>query len=82
MSQEFSSAFSITPTANTNFQYSKPLHGIYIGSAGNVNVRVQDKNGAINAVTFTSVPAGKTLKLKIYAVLSANTTASNIVGLY
>lgn len=52
---------------------------VYVGVTG--NVVVTPANGASN-VTFVGVPAGAMLPCMVTAVLSTNTTASSLVGIY
>jgi hypothetical protein len=58
--------------------YSRAL---YIGTGGNVNVRMIDETGSTN-VLFTGVPTGTILPIGVKIVLTTNTTASTIVALY
>jgi hypothetical protein len=66
-------AVAITPADATFVD----LIGLFVGGAGNVVVTT----GAGNDVTFTGVPAGATINLRIVKVKSTSTTATNIVGL-
>jgi hypothetical protein len=50
---------------------------LYIGGAG--NVKVTTENG--DAVTFTAVPVGTVLPIRVSLVWATGTTATNIVGL-
>ena len=50
---------------------------LYIGGAG--NVAVVTENG--DAVTFTAVPVGTTLSIRVKQVKATGTTATNIVGM-
>ena len=50
---------------------------LYIGGAGNVAVVTE----AGNTVTFTAVPVGTQLDIRVRQVLATGTTATNIVGL-
>lgn len=66
-------AFSITP-ANTDIGvFPKAL---YIGGAGNLVVLTLEDS----EVTFSSVPAGTILNIRVKQVLTS-TTATNIVGM-
>lgn len=51
---------------------------LYIGGAGNLVAVFPDGS----AVTFTGVPAGSILPIRVKRVNSTNTTATNIVALY
>jgi hypothetical protein len=50
---------------------------LYIGGAG--NVAVVTENG--DTVTFTAVPVGTTLSIRVKQVKATGTTATNIVGM-
>lgn len=50
---------------------------LYIGGAGNVAVVTE----AGNTVTFSAVPVGTFLDIRVKQVLATGTTATNIVGL-
>lgn len=66
-----SDAAAVTPADGTAVNFV----GLYVGGAGNVVV----KTGAGNDVTFTSVPAGTILALRVVEVKTA-TNATSIVG--
>ncbi len=51
--------------------------GLWVGGAG--NVAVIGKNDTV-AVTFLAVPAGTYLPFQVSKVMSANTTATNIIA--
>lgn len=53
-------------------------HAIYVGGAGNV-VAVQENNVA---VTFTGVPAGTLLPIRVKRINNTLTTATAILALY
>lgn len=69
-------AFAITKSDSTIF--AKTTRALYIGTAGDVAVRMTDQT----ALTFTSVPAGALLPIRVDQVKATGTTASNIIGLY
>lgn len=50
---------------------------LYVGSAGDVRVDMADGSD----VTFSSVPSGTVLPLRVRRVYATGTTASGIVGL-
>lgn len=50
---------------------------LYVGGAG--DVKVVTENG--DTVTFSAVPVGTILPIRVKQVLSTGTTATNIVGL-
>ena len=50
---------------------------LYIGGAGNVAVVTE----AGNTVTFTAVPVGTQLEIRVKQILATGTTATNIVGM-
>lgn len=68
--------FTVTASDTVNFAYI--VRGIYVGGAGDVVV-VWDND---STSTFSSVPAGTILPVKVKRVNSTNTTATNMVGLY
>lgn len=51
--------------------------GIFVGGAGNINVRMADGN----TILFTGVNTG-ILPIQVDMVLSTSTTATNLVALY
>lgn len=57
---------------------SPPLRGVYIGGTGNLNVRMIGGT----TVLFSGLPAGALLPIMVDQILSTNTTATLIVGLY
>jgi hypothetical protein len=50
---------------------------LYVGGAGNLAVVTE----AGNTVTFTAVPVGTQLEIRVKQVLATGTTATNIVGM-
>ena len=66
-------AFAVTPSDTTQLA----ANALYVGTTGNVAVVTE----AGTTVTFSSVPAGAVLPVRVRQVLSTNTTASNIVAL-
>lgn len=68
--------FAITP--DDLAEVAQVTKAIYIGSGGDVTLRSLD--GPAD-VTFTNVPTGAILDVRVRAVRSTGTTASNIVGL-
>lgn len=71
---------AITPAdglvLNTN--RGTPFRGLYVGGAGNVQVRMLDGSTQV----FAGVLAGTTLAIQYDKVFATNTTATNLVGLY
>lgn len=51
--------------------------GLYVGTGGNVALKTRQGG---STVTFTNVPSGSTIPLRVVQVLSTSTTATNIVG--
>lgn len=66
-------AFAVTPSDTTQLK----ANALYVGGAGNVAVVTE----AGSTVTFTGVPAGTVLPIRVRQVLSSNTTATTILGL-
>lgn len=69
-------AVAITKSDSTT--YAPLLRGIYVGTTGDVAVVTAQGT----TITFSSVPAGAILPVFASKVMSTNTTASNMVGLY
>ena len=71
-------AAAVTPSDGTDLP-TAPTRGLYVGSAGNLVVNMA---GGGASVTFTGVPAGAILPIRVDRVLATSTTASAIVALY
>lgn len=69
------SAVAVTPH-DTN-PLTNISRGLYIGTAGNLAVVMQDGT----EVNFASVPAGAVLPIRVQKVKATGTTAGNIVAL-
>jgi hypothetical protein len=54
---------------------------VYVGTAGDVAI-VPFGSKAGSAVTFVGLSAGAMVPCRAYKVMSTNTTASNLVGVY
>ncbi len=54
--------------------------GFYVGTTGDVAVKTMADGSSGTAVVFTAVPAGAIIPLAVCRIMSAGTTASNIVG--
>lgn len=67
---------AITPSDTVDLTYLTRF--VYVGGAGNV-VAI-DRDG--NAVTFTAVPAGTVLPIRVKRINSTNTTATALVALW
>jgi hypothetical protein len=67
-------ATAVTPSDGTEL----PAGAIYVGGAGNVSVVTEGGD----TVTFSNVPAGFILPLRVTKVRSTSTTATNIVLLW
>jgi len=72
-------AQAITPSDADTF--AEPVH-VYVGVAGNVSVVPAAAGSAGSAVLFKGMPAGSTLPVKVWAVKSTNTTATDLVAVY
>lgn len=70
-------AKAVTPSDTDTFE--RPVM-IYVGGAS-CNIVVTPANGASN-VTFTGMPAGSIVPVQVTAVLSTNTTCTNVVAVY
>lgn len=69
--------FAVTKSDTTVF--STPTRYLYIGGTGDVAVLL---NGDSAPVTFSAVPVGTVLPVSVVKVMSTNTTATLILGLY
>lgn len=70
-------AFAITPSDADDLAMN--TRAIYVGGAGNLRVILA---GDTTAVTFTAVPVGTVLNIRVKKVMSTSTTATALVGLY
>lgn len=69
-------AITITPADGSDI--ANVSRAIWVGGAGNLAVILA---GDTSAVTFTGVPAGTLLPLRVKRVMSTNTTATSIVAI-
>lgn len=68
-------AYAITPDDGNNLP--ELYRALYIGAAGDLACQMSDDS----IVSFTAVPAGSVLPVRVKRVLDTGTTAGNIVGL-
>lgn len=73
---QFENAVAVTKSDST--VYNPPLSQLWVGGAGDVAVLTVGGQ----TVTFTAVTAGRLLPVRCTKVMSTNTTATNITGLY
>lgn len=67
-------AGAVTPSdSNTTF-----ANALYVGGGGNVTVVTEGGD----TVTFSNVPAGTTIVLRVTQVRATNTSATNIVRMW
>ena len=71
-----SQCFTITP--NDSLSLEQITKAVYVGNGGDVTLRACD---SAQDVTFSNVPTGAILDVRVAAVRSTGTTASAIVGL-
>lgn len=71
-----SHAEAVTPSDSTVFD--EATRALFIGGSGNINVTME--NGP--QVTFTGVVAGTVLPIRVTAVYSTSTTATNMVAIW
>ena len=67
-----------TVTPNDSAELTYISRALWVGTAGNISVRMADGSTAILA----SVPAGTLLPIRVRGVNSTNTTAGSMVSLY
>lgn len=70
-------AESVTPHDSNGIAETRAL---YIGGAG--DVKVDMANGDDTAITFSAVPAGTILPIRVIKVYDTDTDATNILALY
>jgi|MesohylFT_1024984.scaffolds.fasta_scaffold515953_1 hypothetical protein len=68
--------FAATPSDTVDF--ARVAKALYIGGGGNVVVLAEDGN---TAITFSTVPSGYILPVRVRRILVTGTTATNIIGL-
>lgn len=66
--------------SSTDHKFNQPTRGLYVGGAGNVIVKLQ--GDPATSLTFTAVPAGTTLALRIHTVVRTSTTATAMIALF
>ena len=69
-------AIAVTPHDSTKL--TKYARALYVGGTGNVTCLCRDES----VVTFTAVPAGTILPIRVQRVNSTGTTATSIVAIY
>jgi len=67
-----------TVTASDSTILPEPTRAIFVGGAGNVAVTMHGGG----SLTFTGVPAGTVLPIKVTQVLSTGTTATSMLALW
>jgi hypothetical protein len=68
--------FAITPQDDVDLLLA--TKAIYVGSGGNITLRMLQADADI---TFVNVPSGSILDLRVRAVRSTGTSASSLIGL-
>lgn len=71
--------FAITPS-NTSV-FTQPTRAVYVGSEGDLTVQMIGYNGSNTVLTFSNVPAGAVLPIRVQRVYE-NSTASALVGIF
>lgn len=78
-----SNAVAITPDDDND---TNEIGVLYIGGAGDVTVVVDaakaDNQGDFPVVTFSAIPAGSWLPIRVKRVMATDTTATNIVQVW
>ena len=69
-------AAAVTPSDSTDLAFTS--RALYVGGAGNIVVTMAGGGD----VTFTAVPAGSILPIRVSRVKSTSTTATSIINLY
>jgi hypothetical protein len=73
-----SSAVAVTP--HDTDELTVVSRGLYVGGTGDVKVHMH--GNPTTAVTFSAVPVGTILPIRVTRVLSTGTTATLILNLY
>lgn len=79
-SLESPAADAVAVSPHDTNELSRVTRALYVGGAGNLVVTMAGTGGG--DVTFTGVPAGTILPIRVKKVLSTNTTATSIVALW
>ncbi len=74
-----SSAITAVAITKSDSAAVAATRGLYVGTGGDVKV---DMMATGSAITFKNVQSGTVLPIRVIKVYSADTTASDIVGLY
>jgi len=69
-------AAAVTPSDSTDLAFTS--RALYVGGAGNIVVTMAGGGD----VTFTAVPGGSILPVRVTRVKSTSTTATSIINLY
>lgn len=72
-------AEAITPADATDL--TAVTRGVYVGVTGDVTVVMMGTEGD-SSVTFTAVPAGSVLPIRVREISATGTTATDIVALW
>lgn len=70
-------AEAITPSDTADLAH--PTRGIYVGGQGNLVVRMKGQN---DSTTFSNIPAGTLLPIKVKRVFNTSTTATSLIALW
>ena len=73
-------AIAVTPD-NTDFTQDQFTRGVYVGTTGDLGVRMAGNLGDVDVV-FIAVPAGMLLPIRVKQIRTTGTTASNIIALF
>lgn len=68
--------FVVTASDSVNFE--RVAKALYVGGGGNISLLAEDGD---TSVTFSAVPSGYILPVRVRRVNVTGTTASNIIGL-
>lgn len=60
-----------------NQAFANGTRAIYVGGSGNLAVTMWDGGN----ITFSGLPAGALLPIRVSAILNSGTTATNVIGL-
>lgn len=81
MAYEFTSGSVVT--ANDSAILPRATRALYVGTGGNLSVKMlTGANTANTELTFNNVANGTVLEIRVVGVKSTGTTANNIIALF
>ena len=69
-------------TVSDSTVLDQTTRALWVGTTGNVHVKMAGYDGSNNEITLVNVPNGTLLNLRVDKVFATDTDAADIVGLY